>query len=729
MGTRHPRWPHVAIWIHLLVVTLASWQLASPHSKTVYAFWAALSGLSLFVLTGLVHEASHRLLARSSWMNEIAGNLAGWLVLTPLTAYRAFHLKHHQTTNKEGDPNAPLNSRSMLLAGSVIYACLIHRYAWRNLRGRLFLRYLVELAAMTLLLTALVALLPRALRERAFFLPIGIVALLQNIRIVTEHLDLGSERYRDTWQLVLPGWLSRWLLHYDHHLEHHLRPGLHWHELPAYRAQLIARDPDLRLMRVSLVPYFRQVVFRFQPDPDLVAAAALPATSNGDESDRTARASRRRHRADAASTPEGRRESPEKRYHGLDALRGLTMVLVVVLHAALAYAVLPIPNLIWLVRDPTAHPAFDVLCWWTLGISSPFYLMSGFFAADLSQSRGLRAFMVNRCKRILGPFLVGGVVILPATFFIWLTGWLISGQCTTREFFRMKFHAKGFQRNLYGPGHLWSLEYLALMLAIYLIYEALRLSLSRKSTARGTSHAWLNRTLTSPWRPLLLALPTSLILWLGHQCIGLDAILDRSNSFVPEPFRLLHNLVFFGVGVSLHRLRHDLERLATLGWTYLVLSIPVFACRALLIQQDLARPLEGPAALALAASGALFIWLVTFGLLGLALGRLHRPRPAVSYLADSSYWVYLCHLPIIGLIQVNLYSLALPPLLKFTIVLGGTLAICLASYQVVVRHGILGRWLHGRRERPGPSPVSTRHPIGRFTAHTRIERFASRSEH
>ena len=136
MDSLHSRWPRLAIGVHLLVVALASWQLGGSHAKSLYAFWATISGVSLFVLTGLIHEASHHLLSRSIWLNELAGNLAGWMLLTPLSAYRAFHLTHHQKTNREGDPNAPLNSRWMLAAGSIVYAGLIHLHAWKKLRGR-----------------------------------------------------------------------------------------------------------------------------------------------------------------------------------------------------------------------------------------------------------------------------------------------------------------------------------------------------------------------------------------------------------------------------------------------------------------------------------------------------------------------------------------------------------------------------------------------------------------
>ena len=604
MDSLHSRWPRLAIGVHLLVVALASWHLGGSHAKSLYAFWATISGVSLFVLTGLIHEASHHLLSRSIWLNELAGNLAGWMLLTPLSAYRAFHLTHHQKTNREGDPNAPLNSRWMLAAGSIVYAGLIHLHAWKKLRGRALRRYLVEVAAMTVFLAVLAVVLPRALRERAWWLPLLIVMILQNIRIVTAHLDLPSGRYHDTWQLVLPGWLSGWLLHFDHHLEHHLRPGLHRHELSLYRARLIACEPKLELHRKTFGQYFRDVFLKRRivaRRPPSGGAPGTPKTGDAPALD-AGPSPRQRLRADLPAVASARPDSLGPRYHGLDALRGTTMVLVVVLHAALAYAVLPIPNLIWAVRDPAAHPAFDLLCWWTLSISSLFYLMSGFFAAELCDARGLLAFLVNRAQRIALPFLVAGLFILPATYLIWAVGWLISGQCTPREFLRMKFHARGYQQNLYGPAHLWSLEYLAIMLLAFSIFVWLRGSMARRLKPPASRLGWLDRGLASPWKPLLLAMPTTLILWAGHRHVGLDAIMDRINTFVPEPFRLVHNVVFFMVGVRLHRFRDNLESFAVHGWTYLALSVPVFACRAFLIHRDLVQSVDGPRALALAVS-------------------------------------------------------------------------------------------------------------------------------
>ncbi len=273
MNERPSLWSRSAIATHLGVVLVMGFVLVSTHDPLAWAVGAIVSGASLFVLTGLIHEASHRLLARTGWVNEGLGNLAGWPLLTPLSAYRAFHLKHHQATNREGDPNTPLNSRWMILVGSLAYVVLIHRHAIKTLRGRTLGRYLCETLAMVVGLGVLLAWLPHAIRERGLILPLIVTALLQNLRIVTEHLDLPSGRFHDTWQLALPPGLSRWLLHYDHHLEHHLRPGLRWHELPRYRAELDRAEAVPESLRVTPRQFAREVFSRKKIEPN----PAIPA--------------------------------------------------------------------------------------------------------------------------------------------------------------------------------------------------------------------------------------------------------------------------------------------------------------------------------------------------------------------------------------------------------------------------------------------------------------------
>ena len=83
----------------------------------------------------------------------------------------------------------------------------------------------------------------------------------------------------------------------------------------------------------------------------------------------------------------------------------------------------------------------------------------------------------------------------------------------------------------------------------------------------------------------------------------------------------------------------------------------------------------------------------------------------LRYLADGSYWVYLCHLPVVGLLQIVLLPVPAPAGLKFLTVFTVTMVLCLASYQVMVRYTFLGVRLHGPRLRGRrPAPPSARVP-------------------
>ena len=385
------------------------------------------------------------------------------------------------------------------------------------------------------------------------------------------------------------------------------------------------------------------------------------------------------------------------RLHALDALRVSAMLLVVSLHAALAYTQGNVPRLLWGVRDP-AGPGFDLFCWWAMGVSLPlFFTMAGFFAADLHGQLGPTGFVKNRVRRLFVPSVGAGLIVLPLTLYAWACGWLVTGRCTLREILRLKFHGPGMQDALYGPAHLWFLEYLVCMLVAFWAV--------RKVWPAARADALASRLLATRWRPLVLAVPTAAILWVSRERVGLDAVLDRHNTFVIDPLRLLHHGFFFAVGARLHAFRDDLGRFRTPGLLYLALAVPVFAARAWLLPGDWIHPLTGAPALLLVALGGLFAWLIVFGFLGVALRWFDRPRPAVRYLADSSFWMYLCHFPIVGLVQADLFRLAWPAGVKCAVVWSLTMALGLSSYQVLVRHTVVGFWLHGARSRPADRSV------------------------
>ena len=98
------------------------------------------------------------------------------------------------------------------------------------------------------------------------------------------------------------------------------------------------------------------------------------------------------------------------RFHDLDALRGVAMLLGILLHAGVF--LVPVEN--WPVHEAWAWetaPEANVYAWILSvihGFRMPlFFLLSGFFTAMLWQSRGLRRLWRQRLERIGLPLLAG----------------------------------------------------------------------------------------------------------------------------------------------------------------------------------------------------------------------------------------------------------------------------------------------------------------------------------
>lgn len=92
-----------------------------------------------------------------------------------------------------------------------------------------------------------------------------------------------------------------------------------------------------------------------------------------------------------------------------------------------------------------------------------------------------------------------------------------------------------------------------------------------------------------------------------------------------------------------------------------------------------------------------FTWSVIFGLLGLFHRLLRSERRGVRYLSDSSYWLYLAHLPLVIFLQGVIRDWEVDPTVKFVGVVMVSTAVLLVSYQLLVRYTPVGWLLNGRR--------------------------------
>jgi peptidoglycan/LPS O-acetylase OafA/YrhL len=99
-----------------------------------------------------------------------------------------------------------------------------------------------------------------------------------------------------------------------------------------------------------------------------------------------------------------------------------------------------------------------------------------------------------------------------------------------------------------------------------------------------------------------------------------------------------------------------------------------------------------------------YVWLMSFGLMGMFRELFSKESKKMRYISDSSYWLYLAHLPVIMGIQAIMCGWQIPAFAKFTLALTLTTALLLASYHLGVRYTPIGTMLNGPRKRPHEIP-------------------------
>ena len=379
------------------------------------------------------------------------------------------------------------------------------------------------------------------------------------------------------------------------------------------------------------------------------------------------------------------------------------MLLGIVLHAAITHMQARMDGLLWPLSDQPKHVSFDLLFWWIHGWRIPlFFVMAGFFAAMLARRRGPAGFIKHRVDRILKPVIVASVLLLPAMYALWAWGWLSEGRVSWEEVYQFDFDMPEYEDHFLGPAHLWFLNYLMLFSLIYWAVLKLRNnSPTDDEPILGPIRKWC---FTSAFRPMIFAVPTFILLALNPSFyLGYHHVLPLSlEQLGGELSQMVYQGWFFVAGVYLFRLHREIDAIKKYAWIYLALASVLFAVWASPIfigikQPDLSMLSDPASRWWHAAFIPLFCWLMIWGLTGLGLTILAKPRAIVRWLSDSAYWVYLAHLPIIALLMLAIKDWPIGPWSKFLFIVTVTYVVTLVSYRWGVRYTFIGNWLNGPR--------------------------------
>jgi peptidoglycan/LPS O-acetylase OafA/YrhL len=385
----------------------------------------------------------------------------------------------------------------------------------------------------------------------------------------------------------------------------------------------------------------------------------------------------------------------ERRYYGLDALRGGMMMLGIVLHAAEFYIAAPPPALP-MPTDRNTSYVFDLVFHFIHSFRMPtFFVLAGFFASLLVEKRGIWGTYKNRAARILAPFAAGMVTVVPLSvlFFFDLMLTLRFGtrdwipNLDNLEILGGELRAKGLPAGEPSPLHLWFLYYL---LYFYLLIPPCAYLARRSAAVRGG----IRKFLASPVALLVLGLYTAATLWpyRGAQ------VHEGFIFFRPHLPSLVYYGSFFVFGYLFHHHRDVLR--AFVAHLRLAAALAAFLFPLSLYLSYLENTGVQPYLLvhcAAVVAHGLCTWALIYVFIGAALRYFDYDAPWILYVSQSSYWVFLVHLPIVIFACWWLLQYDVAAELKFLASAGFTTILCFVSYHYLVQRTWVSVFLNGKR--------------------------------
>lgn len=388
-------------------------------------------------------------------------------------------------------------------------------------------------------------------------------------------------------------------------------------------------------------------------------------------------------------------ENPRLDY--LDAVRAFALLLGIVFHASLSF----MPVFIgWAVMDVSTSAVVGrfVLISHAFRMEL-FFLIAGFFSHLAFHRGGAKAFLRSRGVRLAVPFMAGWFILRPLI----VSGWVMGGASMRGDVDVWGGLREGFAvvvaslpGGLFAGSHLWFLYYLMLITALVLVMRILlKASGAGYAAAVRWADGWVGWLAGARGAVLVLAVPTTAVLW-GMSGWGVDTPDQTLRPHLPA---LLLYGGFFVMGWAVHRRPERLDALTRVTVPRVMIAAVGVAVVLGLVdfQSQLGHDHYGLIRLGFLLGYAVAMWslvLLTIGLFRRLAGRAH---PAVRYVADASYWLYLVHLPLVVWLQIAVAEWGWPWSVKLVAICAGTIGLGLLSYDLGVRATWVGRVLNGRR--------------------------------
>jgi peptidoglycan/LPS O-acetylase OafA/YrhL len=366
-----------------------------------------------------------------------------------------------------------------------------------------------------------------------------------------------------------------------------------------------------------------------------------------------------------------------KRLHYIDWLRVLAVLLLFPFHTSRVFNY----DDPFYIKSAELSQALN----YTLGFIDRWHMPLLFLLAGASTylalgKRSGREYAVERVMRLLVPLVFGIFVIIPPQ--TWVGAQYNSGYTgsyveyiTSGDFLVFNFGPGGDYYGGFGIGQLWFILFLLLMALILL--PVLLWGRGERGSRRIGS---LARRLA---RPAWWLLPP-VVLWFAE---GLPDVAGK-NWFYFSIYFLLGFVVIADGRFAEAAERHRWAGLA-IGTTICATYVASWSVRAGLPDPSLEL-------VAVNIVGMFGIWTMLIGMLGAGKHYLDRTSPALAYLAEASYPVYILHQTVIVLAAFWLVRLPVGLPAQWIAVFVTAVVVTFGVYELVRRFGLL-RFLFGMR--------------------------------
>src|SRR4051812_17769559 len=376
-----------------------------------------------------------------------------------------------------------------------------------------------------------------------------------------------------------------------------------------------------------------------------------------------------------------------ERLYAMDAVRAFALLSGVILHAAMSF--MPGLTAFGFPADSSQSPALQNAFYVIHVFRMPlFFFIAGYFGHLMFHRRGVTGFACDRAKRILLPLLVGWAAFGPMAM-----GLVYMNLAPTQAV------ASAPPQSGLPLSHLWFLYYLLL---IYVGVIGLRALAFKAFRQAGQIRNWVDlavkKSVETALLPVIVAAPIVACLFFTPNWMMWTGIPTPDTGLMPQRPALIAYGIAFLLGWVMHRQPELLVSFARRWALHLVAAIALTIVSLWLVGKA-PNPFAVPLSikLAYAASYMLAAWNWVFAFVGCGLRFFSKERPTIRYLADSSYWVYLAHLPVVFALQMIVLKWALHWSIKFPLIVCVALSVLLLTYHFLVRNTLIGEVLNGRR--------------------------------